>query len=55
MLTAIYHMLKDGVEHHDLGANHFDQRSTEFNAKRLVAQLTKLGFDVVLQPIEKAA
>jgi MOSC domain-containing protein YiiM len=55
MLTAIYHMLKDGVEHHDLGANHFDQRSTEFKAKRLVAQLTKLGFDVVLQPIEKAA
>jgi transposase len=55
MLTAIYHMLKDGVEHRDLGANHFDQRSTEFKAKRLVAQLTKLGFDVVLQPIEKAA
>jgi len=55
MLTAIYHMLKDGVEHHDLGANHFDQRSTEFKAKRLVAQLTKLGFEVVLQPLEKAA
>jgi transposase len=54
MLTAIYHMLKDGVEHHDLGANHFDQRSTEFKAKRLVAQLTKLGFEVVLQPLEKA-
>jgi transposase len=55
MLTAIYHMLKDGVAHRDLGANHFDQRSTHFKAKRLVAQLTKLGFDVVLQPLEKAA
>jgi transposase len=55
MLTAIYHMLKDGVEHHDLGADHFDRRSTDVKAKRLVAQLTKLGFDVALQPLKKAA
>jgi transposase len=55
MLTAIYHMLKDGVEHHDLGAGHFDRRSTDIKAKRLVAQLTKLGFQVELQPIQKAA
>jgi len=55
MLTAIYHMLKNGVEHADLGADHFDRRSTDFKAKRLVAQLTKLGFDVALQPLEKAA
>ena len=55
MLTAIYHMLQDGVEHHDLGADHFDRRSTDSKAKRLVAQLTKLGFDVVLQPLEKVA
>ena len=26
MLTAIYHMLKDGTEHQDLGADHFDRR-----------------------------
>ncbi len=55
MLTAIYHMLKDGVEHHDLGADHFDKRSTGFKAKRLVAQLTRLGFEVALQPVEEAA
>ena len=55
MLTAIYHMLKDGIEHQDLGADHFDRRSTDFKAKRLVAQLTKLGFEVALQPLEKAA
>lgn len=55
MLTAIYHMLKNGVEHADLGADHFDRRSTGFKAKRLVAQLTKLGFEVALQPLEKAA
>jgi transposase len=55
MLTAIYHMLKDGTEHHDLGADHFDRRPAEIKAKRLVAQLAKLGFQVELQPIAEAA
>jgi hypothetical protein len=34
MLKAIYHMLKGGTEHQDLGANHFDRRSIEIKAKR---------------------
>ncbi|MDR3438715.1 IS110 family transposase [Telmatospirillum sp.] len=55
MLTAIYHMLKDGTEHQDLGADHFDRRSTDVKANRLVAQLTKLGFQVQLQPLSQAA
>ncbi len=55
MLTAIYHMLKDGTFHHDLGADHFDRRSAEVKANRLVAQLTKLGYQVELQPLAAAA
>jgi hypothetical protein len=55
MLNAVYHMLKDGVAHQDLGAHHFDKRSTELKAIRLLAQLANLGFQVALQPIEKAA
>lgn len=55
MLTAIYHMLKDGTEHRDLGAGHFDRRPTEVKAKRLVGQLAKLGFEVELRPLAKAA
>jgi transposase len=55
MLTAIYHMLKDGTEHHDLGADHFDRRSTEIKAKRLAAQIAKLGFQVDLRPLPEAA
>jgi transposase len=55
MLTAIYHMLKDGTFHQDLGADHFDRRSAEVKAKRLVAQLAKLGFHVELQPLPQAA
>jgi transposase len=54
LLTAIYHMLKHGTEHHDLGADHFDHRPTELKAKRLVAQLAKLGFNAQLQPIVQA-
>jgi transposase len=55
ILTAIYHMLKDGTEHQDLGADHFDRRSTEIKTKRLVAQLAKLGYQVQLQPLAAAA
>lgn len=55
LLTAIYHILKDGVEHRDLGAAYFDRRPPELKAKRLVAQLAKLGFAVQLQPIAQAA
>jgi transposase len=55
ILTAIYHILKNGTPHRDLGADHFNRRSTEAQAKRLVAQLTKLGFQVQLQPKAEAA
>ena len=55
ILKAIYHMLKNGVEHRDLGPNHFDRRSNDIKAKRLVAQLANLGFQVQLQPIDQAA
>jgi transposase len=44
LLTAIYHMLKSGQPHRDLGDNYFDHRSPEAKAKRLIAQLAKLGF-----------
>jgi len=55
MLTAIYHMLKNGVEHQDLGGGYFDRRPVEQKANRLVAQLAKLGFKADLQPLTKAA
>lgn len=55
ILTAVYHILKDGTEHHDLGAGYFNRHSTEVQAKRLVAQLTKLGFNVQIQHNAEAA
>jgi transposase len=55
ILTAIYHMLRSGLPHRDLGADYFDRRSPEAKAKRLIVQLAKLGFDVKIQPIAEAA
>ena len=55
LLTTIYHMLKDGTQFQDLGADHFDRRSTEVRAKHLVGQLAKLGFEAKLTPFARAA
>ena len=55
ILTAIYHMVKSGAPHRDLGADYFDRRAPEAKAKRLVAQLAKLGFAAQLQPLADAA
>jgi hypothetical protein len=46
ILTAIYHMLKDGTMYKDLGHNHFDRRSTDEQRKRLIKRLANLGYAV---------
>jgi transposase len=55
LLTAIYHMLKDGTFYQDLGADHFDRRSKQSRTNRLVRQLTNLGYRVELSPMAAAA
>jgi transposase len=50
MLTAAYHMLKDGTEYQDLGASHFDQRSKQSQARRLIKRLQDLGIAVDIKP-----
>jgi transposase len=51
ILTAIYHMLKDGTLYQDLGSNHFQSRSKGQQTKRLVKRLADLGYDVALTPV----
>ncbi len=51
ILTAAYHMLKDGTFYQDLGATHFDRRRPEAHARRLVKRLADLGFSVQLEPV----
>ena len=55
ILTAIYHVLKDGTFHHHLRAAYFDRRSPEAKVKRLARQIARLGYDVTLQPFATAA
>ena len=55
ILTAIYHMLKNGTEYKDLGANYLDRRSPQIVAKRLIAQLANLGVNVQIIPLAEAA
>jgi len=38
MSPTIYHMLKDGAQFQDLGADHFDRRSKDVNAWSLSSQ-----------------
>jgi transposase len=52
ILTAAYHMLKDGTYYQDLGADHFDRRAKSGVAKRLIARFAQLGFDVTLTPVD---
>ncbi len=55
ILTAIYHMITNGTPHHDLGVDYFERRTPETKAKRLTAQFAKLGYQVTLTPLPKAA
>jgi transposase len=55
ILTAAYHMLKDGTFYQDLGPAHFDRRRPETQARRLVKRLADLGFSVQLNPVTAAS
>lgn len=46
MLTAAYHMLKNGVEYQDLGADHFTRRDKSKAIQRLVRRLNDMGCEV---------
>src|SRR5262245_18373390 len=50
ILTAIYHMLKDGTLYQDLGPNHLNARNKERQKNRLIKRLADLGYVVELVP-----
>jgi transposase len=53
ILTAAYHMLRDGTFYHDLGADHFARTNHKTTVRRLIRQLAALGY--TLQPTPSAA
>lgn len=46
MLTSVYHMLRDGVEFHDLGDQYFVRHDKDRITKRLLHRLRELGVEV---------
>jgi transposase len=50
MLTAAWHMLRDGTEWHDLGAAHFDRADAQKTANRLIRRLQQIGYAVQVTP-----
>jgi transposase len=55
VLVVIYHVLLWQEPYRELGGNYFDERQRESVTNRLVQRLTKLGYEVQLQPYARAA
>jgi transposase len=51
ILTAVYHMLKDGKNYQDLGPNHFQRRNKDQQKHLLVKRLADLGYAAALTPL----
>ena len=51
MLTAAYHMIKNGTFYQDLGDGHFERRTKPSQIKRLVAKLQSFGYEVEIKPL----
>jgi transposase len=55
ILTAVYHMLRDGTAYADLGADHFTRKERIKTANRLLRKLADLDFDVAQVRDNRAA
>ena len=54
ILTAAFHMLRDGVAYRDLGPDHLQQNAPHTQATRLARRITKLGFTCTIAPTSQA-
>lgn len=54
ILTAVWHMLTDDVDYHDLGGDYFARRDPDSTMRRIVRQANALGFTVRFDPIHAA-
>jgi transposase len=55
ILTATYHMLKNGTSYQDLGPDHFQRRSKQAQAQRLLWRLADLGYAVEVTSVAAAS
>lgn len=54
ILVIVYHLLSDQTTYQEKGETYFEERDREGTQKRLVRQLSRLGYQVELQPIAQA-
>lgn len=50
IVTAVWHMLAEDVDYHELGADHYQQARPAQVKRRAIRQLRALGYDVDLRP-----
>jgi transposase len=55
ILIAVWHMLTNNVDYHDLGANHFTRRDPGRTLRHITKQANALGFTVRFDPIPLAS
>jgi transposase len=46
ILTIVYYMIRNGTPYKDLGSHHFDRRDRSRAARRFVARLQQMGYNV---------
>jgi transposase len=55
LLVVVYHILKNQVPYHELGADHFDKINLNQIKRHHLKRLENLGFRVTLEPLHQAA
>ncbi|MCK9905250.1 IS110 family transposase [Frankia sp. Cpl3] len=55
ILTAVWHMLTNDTDYHDLGGDYFTRRDPERALRRLTHQANALGYTVRFDPLPEAA
>ena len=54
ILIAVWHMLTNDVDYHDLGGDYFARLDPELAMRRIIRQANALGFTVRFDPIQAA-
>jgi transposase len=55
ILTAVWHMLTDNVDYHDLGGDYFTKQDPKRAMRRIIRQANALGLTVRFDPIPDVA
>lgn len=51
ILVIAYHIIKDGTEYKELGANYLETRNSDALTRQLVRRLQRLGHKVTIEPV----